>query len=334
MGIKNDNSDFFTMNQIDFIEPILDPKNERFTMYPIQFPEFHQLYKTSIKNFWTVEEVKLEADTKHWKQLNDNEKHFIKHVLAFFAASDGIVNSNLIKNMCTAVTDIEISSVYSFQGAVETIHGEMYSILIDTFITDLYEKEKLLNAIEQVPSVQHKAEWALKWIENGTFTEKVVAFLAVEGVFFSGSFCAIYWLKATKPGLLPGLTLSNEWIARDERLHCDTAVAVYRRLVNKLPVEVIHSIFREAVATEIEFVTESLPVKLIGMNAEKMSDYIRFIADFYVEQLGAPKIWNISECPFEFMKWISMDSKANFFERDVSQYSRAETTDFTLLEDF
>jgi ribonucleoside-diphosphate reductase beta chain len=295
------------------------------------------MYKTAEQSFWTAEEIDLHADLKDWERLNDNERHFVKHVLAFFAASDGIVNENLAVNFMREVQLPEARCFYGFQIMIENIHSEMYSLLIDTYIKDSAEKNYLFKAMENVPCVTKKAEWALKWIENGSFAERLVAFAAVEGIFFSGSFCSIFWLK--KRGLMPGLSTSNEFISRDEGLHCDFACLLYGMLENKLPKEQVTSIIRNAVECEHEFVTEALPVSLIGMNAKLMCQYIEFVADRLLVALGCEKIYN-STNPFDFMEMISLQGKTNFFEKRVSEYKKAgvgqqkEENLFKLDEDF
>ena len=258
-------------------EILLKENKERFVLFPIKYNEIWAMYKKAENSFWTAEEVDLSADLKDWEKLNEGEKHFITNVLAFFAASDGIVNENLAVNMMNAVQLPEARCFYGFQIMIENIHSEMYSLLIDTYVKDNNEKSRLFNAIETVPCVKKKAEWALRWIENGTFAERLVAFAAVEGIFFSGSFCSIFWLK--KRGLMPGLATSNEFISRDEGLHCDFACLLYSMLKNKLPQDSINKMIVDAVKIEQEFVTDALPVDLIGMNARLMSQYIEFCAD-------------------------------------------------------
>jgi ribonucleoside-diphosphate reductase beta chain len=295
------------------------------------------MYKQAENSFWTAEEVDLSADLKDWEKLNEGEKHFITNVLAFFAASDGIVNENLAVNMMNAVQLPEARCFYGFQIMMENIHSEMYSLLIDTYVKDNNEKSRLFNAIETVPCVKKKADWALRWIENGTFAERLVAFAAVEGIFFSGSFCSIFWLK--KRGLMPGLATSNEFISRDEGLHCDFACLLYSMLKNQLPQEDINKMIVDAVKIEQEFVTDALPVDLIGMNARLMAQYIEFVADRLLVSLGCPKHFN-SENPFDFMEAISLEGKTNFFEKRVSEYTKAgvgktqEQQEFKLDEDF
>lgn len=321
-------------------EPILKENNDRFVLFPIEHYDIWEFYKKAEASFWTAEEVDLSADLHDWThKLHENERFFISHVLAFFAASDGIVNENLALNFIQEVQYAEARCFYGFQIMIENIHSEMYSLLIDTYIKDPKEKDHLLRAIDTIDCVQKKAQWALRWIESENFAERLVAFAAVEGIFFSGSFCSIFWLK--KRGLMPGLTFSNELISRDEGLHCDFACLLYlHHLENKLPEATIHSIIQDAVAIEKEFVTYALPVRLIGMNADLMCQYIEFVADRLLLTLGCTKIWNASN-PFDFMELISLQGKTNFFERRVGEYQKtgvsqqnASTTTFSLNEDF
>lgn len=295
------------------------------------------MYKKAEQSFWTAEEVDLHADQRDWDRLNDGERHFIKHVLAFFAASDGIVNENLAVNFMKEVQLPEARCFYGFQIMMENIHSEMYSLLIDSYIKDTAEKNRLFNAIDTIPCVTKKAEWALRWISNGTFAERLIAFVAVEGIFFSGSFCSIFWLK--KRGLMPGLCTSNEFISRDEGMHCDFACLLYSMLENQLPKEQVTQIITDAVVLEHEFVTDALPVSLIGMNAKMMCQYIEFVADRLLVSLGCEKVYNSSN-PFDFMEMISLQGKTNFFEKRVSEYKKAgvgqqkEDNVFKLDEDF
>lgn len=316
---------------------LLDTNSDRFVLFPIQHDDVWCMYKKHIASFWTAEEIDLVQDLRDWELLNENEKHFIKYVLAFFAASDGIVNENLAVNFYKEVQWPEARAFYSFQIAMETIHAEVYSLLIDTYIKETTEKLKLFNAIETVHCVQKKAEWALRWINNtNSFAERLVAFAAVEGIFFSGSFCAIFWLK--KRGIMPGLTFSNELISRDEGLHRDFACLLYQKLF-PLSKEVVDAIVKEAVEYEKEFVSHALPVSLIGMNAELMCQYIEFVADHLLNELGHDKIF-LTENPFDFMTLISLEGKTNFFEKRVGEYAKAgvlvseNRTQFTLEEDF
>lgn len=339
---------------------IKNPGADRFCVFPIQHHNLWDFYKKHISTFWTVEEVLLSDDLSDWKKLNDNEKYFIKNVLAFFAASDGIVNENLVLNFYNEVQLPEARQFYAVQMMIEAVHGEQYSLLIDTYIQDSKEKEQLFNAVDNIPAVRRKAEWAMKWIEEGstlqqsipekymktleflsgfddlsdeiqealnflvrerpTFAQRLLAFVCVEGIFFSGSFCAIYWLK--NRGLMPGLATANEFISRDEGLHAEFAIELYKMLENQLDEETVHKIFREAVEIEKEFVTESLPVSLLGMNGDLMSQYIEFVADRWLVMLGYNKLYN-SENPFGFMEMISVNTKENFFETRVSQYQKA-----------
>lgn len=302
-------------------EPILTENKDRFVLFPIQYADIWKMYKQAEASFWTAEEIDLSCDIADWERLTPDEQHFVKHVLAFFAASDGIVNENLAVNFIREVQIPEARCFYGFQVAIENIHSETYSLLIDTYIKDPKEKTYLFNAIETVPCVKKKADWALRWIEHApSFAHRLLAFAAVEGIFFSGSFCAIFWLK--KRGLMPGLTFSNELISRDEGLHCDFACLLYAHLENKLPQTDIHALITEAVAAEKEFITEALPVSLIGMNADMMCEYIEFVADRLLVALGCDKIWNATN-PFDFMEMISLTGKTNFFEKRVAEYQKA-----------
>ncbi len=285
-------------------EPILIENKDRFVLFPIKHNAIWEMYKKAEASFWTAEEIDLAQDLQDWNtKLNDDERHFIKHVLAFFAASDGIVNENLAINFLNEVQYPEARCFYGFQVMMENIHSETYSLLIDTYIKDPVEKDKLFHAIDTVTCVGKKAEWALKWINSKSFAERLIAFAAVEGIFFSGSFCSIFWLK--KRGLMPGLTFSNELISRDEGLHCDFACLIYNQLKNKLPVERITEIITHAVTIEKEFVSDALPVRLIGMNAELMCQYIEFVADRLLQSLGCAKFYNAAN-PFPFMEMISL----------------------------
>lgn len=320
-------------------EPILKDNPDRFVLFPIQHDDIWSFYKKSEASFWTAEEIDLTPDLSDWNnKLNDNERHFIKHVLAFFAASDGIVNENLAENFLSEVQYTEAKFFYGFQVAVENIHSETYSLLIDTYIQDAAEKNHLFKAIETLDCVKKKADWALNWIDNGSFAERLVAFAAVEGIFFSGSFCSIFWMK--KRGLLPGLAFSNELISRDEGLHCDFACLLYtKHIVNQLPKETVEKIITHAVEIEKEFVTDALPVDLIGMNAKLMQQYIEFVADRLLVELGNPKVYNATN-PFDFMELISLQGKTNFFEKRVGEYQKAGVATgsadnvFKLDEDF
>lgn len=303
------------------MEVLLEENKDRFVLFPIKYPAIWEMYKKSEASFWTAEEVDLSPDLVDWRdKLNDNERHFIKHVLAFFAASDGIVNENLAVNFLQEVQLPEARCFYGFQVMMENIHSEMYSLLIDTYINDTTEKNHLLHAIDTVPCVQKKAQWALRWISKGTFAERLIAFAAVEGIFFSGSFCSIYWLK--KRGLMPGLSFSNELISRDEGMHCDFACLLYNMLETKLSLETVQAQIRDAVEIEKEFVSDALPVDLIGMNSKLMCQYIEYVADRLLVQLGSPKIYDAVN-PFDFMDMISIQGKTNFFEKRVSEYKKA-----------
>lgn len=302
-------------------ELLLRENKERFVLLPINYPKVWEMYKKHEQSFWTAEEIDLHPDLVDWEnKLNNDERHFIKHVLAFFAASDGIVNENLAVNFMSEVQIPEARCFYGFQIMMENIHSETYSLLIDAYIKDPKEKQYLFNAIETVPCVKKKADWALRWIQNGSFAERLVAFAAVEGIFFSGSFCSIFWLK--KRGLMPGLTFSNELISRDEGLHCDFACLLYSMLQNKMTEEQVHTIIKDAVNCEHEFVTDALPVSLIGMNAKLMCQYIEFVADRLLVSLGYSKIYNAAN-PFDFMEMISLQGKTNFFEKRVGEYKKA-----------
>uniref|UniRef100_A0A7S4UVL7 Uncharacterized protein n=1 Tax=Ditylum brightwellii TaxID=49249 RepID=A0A7S4UVL7_9STRA len=303
-------------------EPLLVENPGRFVLFPIQDKEIWDMYKKAEASFWTAEEIDLATDLKDWKSLSQNERHFVSHILAFFAASDGIVNENLAANFATEIQSPEARCFYGFQIAVENIHSETYSLLIDTYIRDQKEKTHLLNAIETVSCVQKKALWALQWCEreNASFAERCVAFAAVEGIFFSGSFCAVFWLK--KRGLMPGLCFSNELISRDEGLHCDFACLLYRKLINQLPKSRIIEIVTNAVEIEKEFVTDALPVELIGMNSRLMCQYIEFVADRLLIALDCGKHYNAVN-PFEWMETISLQGKTNFFEKRVGEYAKS-----------
>lgn len=320
-------------------EKILQENKDRFVLFPIQYQDIWEMYKKAESSFWTAEEIDLIQDLQDWNnKLNKDEKHFIKHVLAFFAASDGIVNENLAVNFLREVQIPEARCFYGFQVMIENIHSETYSLLIDTYIKDPEEKHKLFHAIDTVPCVGKKAKWALRWIENGSFVERLIAFAAVEGIFFSGSFCSIFWLK--KRGLMPGLSFSNELISRDEGLHCDFACLLYTKYIeNKLTEKQVKQIIADAVSIEKEFVVDAIPVKLIGMNADLMCQYIEFVADRLLIALGYSKLYNATN-PFDFMEMISLQGKTNFFEKRVSEYKKAavgtklQENTFKLDEDF
>jgi ribonucleoside-diphosphate reductase beta chain len=305
-----------------FVEPLLKKNKNRFVIFPIQHHDIWEWYKKSEASFWTAEEIDLHQDLSDWtNKLNDDERYFIKHILAFFAASDGIVNENLAENFVNEVQYSEAKFFYGFQIMMENIHSETYSLLIDTYVKDEEEKDMLFNAIDRFPAIMEKAEWALKWIESPSFAERLIAFAAVEGIFFSGAFCSIFWLK--KRGLMPGLTFSNELISRDEGVHCDFAVHLHNNhLVNKVPPKRIKEILVNALDIERMFVTESLPVSLIGMNAKLMTQYLEFVTDRLLVELGCKKEFNTSN-PFDFMDMISLQGKTNFFEKRVSEYQKA-----------
>lgn len=332
------------MNELTTLveEPLLKENKGRFVLFPIKHDDIWQYYKKAEASFWTAEEIDLQQDLTDWnKKLNDDERYFIKHVLAFFAASDGIVNENLAENFVNEVQYTEAKFFYGFQIMMENIHSETYSLLIDTYIKDPKEADRLFNAIETFDAIKKKAEWALRWIESPSFAERLIAFAAVEGIFFSGSFCSIFWLK--KRGLMPGLTFSNELISRDEGLHCDFAVHLHNRhLVNKVPQKRIKEIIIDALDIEREFILESLPVRLIGMNADLMAQYLEFVTDRLLVELGCEKVYN-STNPFDFMEMISLQGKTNFFEKRVGEYQKAgvmkdkednSTNKFSLDEDF
>jgi ribonucleoside-diphosphate reductase beta chain len=308
-------------SQVIHVEPILQENKDRFVLFPIKHKEIWEMYKDAEASFWTAEEIDLEADLYHWEhKLTHDERHFIKHVLAFFAASDGIVNENLAINFMNEVQYPEARCFYGYQIMVENIHSETYSLLIDMYIKDTEEKHHLFHALETVPAVSRKANWALRWIENGDFAERLVAFAAVEGIFFSGSFCSIFWLK--KRGLMPGLSFSNELISRDEGLHCDFACLLYRQLVNKPSEKRVKEIIASAVEIEKEFVCDAIPVQLIGMNADLMCQYIEFVSDRLLNALGYEKMYNAKN-PFDFMDMQSLNGKTNFFEKKVGDYQKA-----------
>ncbi|MBW1658076.1 MULTISPECIES: ribonucleotide-diphosphate reductase subunit beta [Flavobacterium] len=304
------------------IEPILQENKNRFVIFPIKHHDIWEWYKKMEASFWTAEEIDLHQDLTDWNnKLNDDERYFIKHILAFFAASDGIVNENLAENFVNEVQYAEAKFFYGFQIMMENIHSETYSLLIDTYVKDEAEKTELFNALEVFPAIAKKGEWALKWIESDSFAERLIAFAAVEGIFFSGAFCSIYWLK--KRGLMPGLTFSNELISRDEGVHCDFAVHLHNHhLVNKVPKERIKEIIVDALDIERQFVTESLPVSLIGMNAGLMTQYLEFVADRLLVELGCERVYG-SANPFDFMDMISLQGKTNFFEKRVAEYQKS-----------
>ena len=309
------------MNKVtDETEFLLDESNSRYVIFPIQHDKFWEMYKKAEANFWTTEELDLSKDMNDWNKLTNNETHFLKHILAFFAASDGIVNENLVERFCNEVKVPEAKFFYVFQMAMENIHSETYSLLIDTYIKDPKEKTYLFNAIDTIPSIQKKAEWALKWINDDTspFINRIIGFAAVEGIFFSGAFCSIFWLK--KRGLMPGLCHSNELISRDEGMHTEFAVLMYHNLKNKPSPEVVKQIIQEAVEIEKEFITESLSCELIGMNKSLMGQYIEFVSDRLLQMFALEPIYN-TQNPFDWMEMISIQGKTNFFEKRVGEYS-------------
>ena len=303
-------------------EPLLVPDDNRFVMFPIKHNDIWEMYKKQIDCFWRAEEIDLSKDLTNWESLNADEKHFISMILAFFAASDGIVLENLASRFMSEIQVSEARAFYGFQIAMENIHSETYSLLIETYIKDKDEKSRLFNAIEHFPCIKKKSDWAQKWIHDNrsSFATRLVAFACVEGIFFSGAFCSIYWLK--KRGLMPGLTFSNELISRDEALHCEFAILLYSKLLKKIDKARIHELIKEAVDIETEFICEALPCRLIGMNSEMMTQYIKFVADRLCVQLGYKKIYNVGN-PFDFMELISLEGKTNFFERKVGEYSLA-----------
>lgn len=304
------------------LEPILQENKDRFVIFPIKHHDIWEWYKKQEACFWTAEEIDLHQDMSDWtNKLNDDERYFIKHILAFFAASDGIVNENLAENFVSEVQYSEAKFFYGFQLMMENIHSETYSLLIDTYVKDEAEKNILFKALEHFPAIAKKANWALKWIESPSFAERLIAFAAVEGIFFSGAFCSIFWLK--KRGIMPGLTFSNELISRDEGMHCDFAVHLHNHhLINKVSKSRITEILTEALDIEREFITESLPASLIGMNAKLMTQYLEFVTDRLLVELNCPKVYNVTN-PFDFMEMISLEGKTNFFEKRVSEYQKA-----------
>jgi ribonucleoside-diphosphate reductase beta chain len=316
------------------MEPLLIENRNRYVIFPVKYDDIWLFYKNHLSTFWTVEEINFADDLKDWKTLSSQERYFISNILAFFAGSDGIVNENLASRFMNEVQSPEAKCFYGFQIAIENIHSECYSLLIDTYIKDSSEKQHLLNAIDTIPCVAKKAEWALKWIQSDeSFATRLVAFAVVEGIFFSGAFCSIYWLKDR--GVMPGLTFSNELISRDESLHTEFAVLLYNKyIVNKLSQEKIYELFDDAIKIECEFITESIPCDLIGMNKSLMKEYIRFVADRLLVQLGYEEKY-LDKNPFDFMEKISIDTKQNFFENRVSEYQKASMKrEFTMTEEF
>ncbi|CAX43965.1 ribonucleoside diphosphate reductase, putative [Candida dubliniensis CD36] len=311
------------LKQEESNEPLLTKDKTRHTIYPIKYPELWQFYKKSLASFWTAEELDLSKDLADWNnKMNENERFFISRVLAFFAASDGIVNENLVENFCAEVQIPEAQSVYKFQIMMENIHSETYSLLIETYFKDPEEADFLFNAIENIPFIREKADWAIRWIqdEDALYAERLVAFAAVEGIFFSGSFAAIFWLK--KRGLMPGLTFSNELICRDEGIHTDYACLLFSYLKNKPSPEIIEKIITEAVTIEKKYFSDALPVSLLGMNCDLMCQYVEFVADRLLVAFGNKKYYNVTN-PFDFMENISLAGKTNFFEKRVSDYQKA-----------
>lgn len=330
---------FYRNNTSQLQEPLLEENKNRFVLFPIKYDEVWKRYKEAEASFWTAEEIDLSQDLDDWNNLTDDERYYISNILAFFSASDGIVNENLAQRFATEVQIPEARCFYGFQIAIENIHSEVYSLLIDTYVKDVEQKDELFRAIETIPAVKKKADWALKWINNtDSFAERLIAFACVEGIFFSSSFCSIYWLK--KRGLMPGLTFSNELIARDEGMHTDFACLLYSMLNNKLDNSTAIEIIKTSVDLEKEFVNDSLPVRLIGMNNELMSQYVEFVADRLAYDLVGEKIYN-AENPFPFMEHISLQNKTNFFENRVGAYQKAgvmnntkEEKAFSLYEEF
>jgi len=326
------------METKDNYELLLDPKEQRFTLFPIRHQDIWECYKKQQASFWTAEEIDLSKDRIDWdNKLNNDEKYFIKNILAFFAGSDGIVNMNLLERFTSDVQVLEAQVAYAYQAYIENVHSETYSLLIDTYIDDPTEKDKLFNAIETIPCVKKKAEWALKWIKSDErFSKRLIAFAIVEGIFFSGAFCSIYWLKTR--GLMPGLCVSNEFIARDEGAHTEFACLLYSKINNRIDEKEVKEIVKDAVNIEKEFINESLPCRLVGMNAEQMSNYIEYVADRLLNQLGYSKLYKATN-PFDFMDKIGMEVKSNFFEGRVSTYQNASImnktkNDYTYTEDF
>ena len=319
------------------IEPLLAPDDNRFVMFPIKHNDIWEMYKKQVDCFWRAEEIDLSKDLTNWESLNGDEKHFISMILAFFAASDGIVLENLASRFMSEIQVSEARAFYGFQIAMENIHSETYSLLIETYIKNSEEKHKLFNAIENYPCIKKKSDWAQKWIHDNrsSFATRLIAFACVEGIFFSGAFCSIYWLK--KRGLMPGLTFSNELISRDEALHCEFAVLLYSKLIKKMNKSRVHEIIKEAVEIETEFICQALPCRLIGMNSQMMTQYIQFVADRLCIQLGYDKIYNVTNC-FSWMELISLESKTNFFEKRNDSYALANKTNsddvFLLSDDF
>ena len=307
-------------NRMD--EPLLTETQNKYVMFPITYPDVYEMYKKSVSAFWVPDEINFAQDLVDLDKLSDNEKFFINHVLAFFAASDGIVNENLANRFSRDVPHAEVRAFYTFQSAMESVHSETYSLLIDTYVKDEIKKDQLFNAVRHFPAIKQKAEWAIKWIESkdAPFAQRLIAFAIVEGVFFSASFCAIFWLR--ERGLLPGLTFANQLIARDESLHADFACLLYSKIQNRMSQQVVQDMFREAVEVERIFITEALPCSMIGMNQELMIEYIEYIADRMLLQLGYARIYN-KQNPFQFMERSASDTKTSFFERRNADYAKS-----------
>lgn len=312
------------MNQ-EFNEPLLTESKNRHVMFPVEYPDIFEMYKKHVSTFWTADELNFQQDLIDLEKLTSNEKYFINHVLAFFAASDGIVSENLGQRFSNDVPKAEVRAFYAFQNAMEQVHSESYSLLIDSYVKDPVEKDLLFNAVSNFPAIKEKSEWCLKWISDvlAPFSQRLVAFAIVEGVFFSASFCAIFWMR--ERGLLPGLSFANQLISRDEGLHTQFACLLYSKLNNKLEESVIHEMFKEAVDIEMHFITESIPCAMIGMNSDLMKEYIKFIADYTIMMLGYKPLYH-SKNPFAFMEFASLEGKTNFFEKRVSEYSKAVIT--------
>ena len=334
---KNDSFHKSIDKSNDANEILLRKNNKRFVLFPIYHNDMYQLYKKAESSFWTVNEIDLSKDLNDWEKLNDGERHFIKNIIGFFAGSDGIIMENLATRFMNEIQIPEARAFYSYQIFNESIHSETYSLLIDTYIKDNEEKEKIFNSIENIPSVAKKALWAYKWIENKdvSFATRLIAFSIVEGVFFSGSFCAIYWMK--KRGLMPGLTFSNELISKDEGMHCEFATLLYSKIENRVDESIVHQIFSEAVEIEKEFITDSIPCAMIGMNENLMKQYIEFVSDRLLVQLNYSKVWK-TENPFDWMELISLRPKSNFFELKVGEYAKStissESRNFDISDDF
>lgn len=315
------------------MEPILNPEFKRYTAFPIRYPTIHALLEKSRRLYWPPHEIELSKDKADFDKLSDEEKHFLKMVIGFFAASDGIVNANLDENFLSEITDYDIQALYRFQAMMEDIHSQVYGSLIDVYIEDPDERLKLLNSISTIETIKKKAQWAFKWFNKDIpFSHRLIAFACVEGIFFAGSFCAIFWFR--EKGVLPGLTQSNELISRDESIHVETAVEIYKLLVNKPDKEIVYQIIRDIVECEKEFIKESLPWNMVNMNARLMTQYIEYTADYLIKMLGIEPLYNVS-CPFHFMERISMVSKSNFFERHSTNYSIATRSEkFSLDSEF